>query len=181
MGNKHRFSVDEIAKALTESGAVISGAARRLGCDWHTVDNYIKKHPKLQDVQREAHETSLDYTEVTLDRLGRGYTACRFCESPLSNVQALSNCPVCNSALTKGDVRQVKHVPPNPAAVFFRLKCLAKARGYIEKVEHDMRGDMTYSIKLPADWPTEDYDDPDINPDSPTKPPEKTNGCNGSV
>jgi len=172
-----------MTEALAKSQGVISEAARLLGCDWHTVDNYINDEdfPELRDVLRNAHETSLDFTEAILKRLGQGYTACRHCDSPLSNVQTLTNCPVCNSVLVKNGVRQVKHVASNVAAVIFRLKCLGKARGYIEKIEHDMRGDMTYSIKLPEDFPTEDYDDPAVNPNSPTRPPEKTNGSNGHL
>ena len=157
MAGKAMFTVEEMAKALTESRGFKTVAARRLGCDWHTVDNYCKKHPELDDVLQQAHESALDQAEVALHSL----------ISPPRDAE--------------GNYKW----PPNLGAICFFLKCQGKSRGYIERVEHDLRGDMTYSIKLPDDWPAEDYDDPDINPDSPTKPPQNTNGhfadCDSSV
>ena len=153
MAGKPRYTLEEITKALTESRGFKSVAARRLGCDWHTVDKYCRKYPELDDVLVAAHESAIDQAEVALHSL----------ISPPRDAE--------------GNYKW----PPNIAAICFFLKCQAKDRGYIERVENVIPGDLTLTIKLPADWPTEDYDDPEVNPDSPTKPPPQPNGSNGHV
>lgn len=59
------FQKSEIKKAIEGSGGYISEIARRLGCDWHTADKYIKLHELTAELQIED-EKATDRAEVKL-------------------------------------------------------------------------------------------------------------------
>ena len=60
---KLRFTVNEISEALTKSNGFLSGAAKHLNCTIQTIDNYIKKFPALQELQKELKHKRDDIVE----------------------------------------------------------------------------------------------------------------------
>ena len=59
------FTKEEVIKAINKSGGIISTVAKKLKCDWHTADTYIKKH-ELQNYIDIEKEDLLDYAESKL-------------------------------------------------------------------------------------------------------------------
>ena len=69
-------SVKAVAKALKAHKGFITYAANELGCTRQTVHNMINKHPKLQEVLKDAKENMLDFTESKLgENISQGKTA----------------------------------------------------------------------------------------------------------
>jgi len=63
---QERYTPDQIEQALRNSGGFLSGAAKKLKCDWATVNNYIKRYPKLQEALIEIKESMIDLSESKL-------------------------------------------------------------------------------------------------------------------
>ncbi len=61
----YNFQKSEIKKAIEGSGGYISEIARRLGCDWHTADKYIKQF-ELTEILQIEDEKATDRAEVKL-------------------------------------------------------------------------------------------------------------------
>jgi DNA-binding MarR family transcriptional regulator len=61
----YNFQKSEIKNAIDGSGGYISEIARRLGCDWHTADKYIKQFELMAELQIED-EKSTDRAEIKL-------------------------------------------------------------------------------------------------------------------
>ena len=66
MADKEHFTVEQVEKALRASGGFISSAAKKLNCNWSTINNYIKRYKQLQKVLEEISESSLDFSESKL-------------------------------------------------------------------------------------------------------------------
>lgn len=60
-----KFQKSDVKKAVNSSGGIISVIAKRLKCDWHTADKYIKQFELFQEVQNEK-ESLLDLAESKL-------------------------------------------------------------------------------------------------------------------
>jgi hypothetical protein len=63
---KSRLKYRAVKQAIRESKGIYSEVARRLGCDWHTVDDFIKHHPKLARLVINERETLVDVAEKKL-------------------------------------------------------------------------------------------------------------------
>ena len=61
----YNFQKSEIKNAIEGSGGYISEIARRLGCDWHTADKYIKEFELTEDLIVED-ERATDRAEIKL-------------------------------------------------------------------------------------------------------------------
>ena len=61
----YNFQKSEIKKAIQGSGGYISEIARRLKCDWHTADKYIKEFELTEDLIIED-ERATDRAEIKL-------------------------------------------------------------------------------------------------------------------
>jgi len=48
IGRPEKYSCAQVIEALDAANGVIQGAADRLGCHRHTVENYIKRHPSVK-------------------------------------------------------------------------------------------------------------------------------------
>jgi hypothetical protein len=61
----YNFQKSDIKKAIEGSGGYISEIARRLKCDWHTADKYIKEFELTEDLVIED-ERATDRAEIKL-------------------------------------------------------------------------------------------------------------------
>lgn len=61
----YNFQKSDIKKAIQGSGGYISEIARRLKCDWHTADKYIKEFELTEDLMIED-ERATDRAEIKL-------------------------------------------------------------------------------------------------------------------
>lgn len=66
VGRPERFTVEQVGKALLLSGGIINRTARRLKCDRRVLQNYLHRHPELQDCIDEAKDIWLDDSEDQL-------------------------------------------------------------------------------------------------------------------
>ena len=57
---KRRYKVKEIADALDKAGGFVTHAAKMLGCNYNTVQNYINRYKELQLKQKEIDERYID-------------------------------------------------------------------------------------------------------------------------
>jgi hypothetical protein len=62
-GRKPRFTVTQIAQALESTGGFISQAALNLDTTPRTVERYIKRYPRLQDILWDINCRYLDLAE----------------------------------------------------------------------------------------------------------------------
>jgi len=70
---KYKFTYSEMAKALVKANGIRTLAAKMLGCDYHTVTNYIKKSKLLKKVIWEIKNNVLDTCEnKVLEAINRG-------------------------------------------------------------------------------------------------------------
>jgi hypothetical protein len=60
-----KFQKSEVKKAIDGSGSYITNVAKKLNCDWHTAEKYIKKF-KLEDDLRIENEKLNDLAEMKL-------------------------------------------------------------------------------------------------------------------
>ena len=63
---KFKYEPSKVIKALKESNGLVTHAAKLLGCDYHTVQNYINRHKKIQKVQQACREVVSDMAENNL-------------------------------------------------------------------------------------------------------------------
>lgn len=68
MSRTPRYEPEKVADALIAAGGVKSQAAAILGCDRTTVDNYIERHPELEDVWKQARSSLVDRAEGVISR-----------------------------------------------------------------------------------------------------------------
>lgn len=57
------YNVQRFIDAIPGSGGIISTIARRVGCEWHTANNYIRKYPTVQAAYNDEVESTLDEAE----------------------------------------------------------------------------------------------------------------------
>jgi hypothetical protein len=65
-GGKKRYTVEQVRQALIDTNGFLTFAAKKLGCDYHTVANYIKSFPTLKKTQDELKEHFNDIGENCL-------------------------------------------------------------------------------------------------------------------
>jgi hypothetical protein len=63
---KLKFKKSQIEKALKDSRGFLAFAARRLGCDRTTIENYLERYPELKIVREKLTEDNLDIGEYML-------------------------------------------------------------------------------------------------------------------
>ena len=64
-----KFTTAEVIEALERFQGIKALAAEALGCDRHTVDNYIKRHPTVALAYDDLRETMVDRAERGLLKL----------------------------------------------------------------------------------------------------------------
>lgn len=68
MANREAYTTAQMIETLRETRGMKGPAARRLGCSWTTVDNYVKRHPTVAAVLEEERAKFLDTTELALQK-----------------------------------------------------------------------------------------------------------------
>lgn len=60
------YNASEFIKAIPKTGGNITKIAKKMGCDWHTVNNAIKKHPTVNRAWKDEREKVNDAAEDVL-------------------------------------------------------------------------------------------------------------------
>ncbi len=63
MADKQRYKKREVIEALQQARGIKAVAARLLGCEWETVNNYCKRYPECQAVIDNRRTEICDYAE----------------------------------------------------------------------------------------------------------------------
>ena len=66
MAGKPRFTVRRVAGALRRTAGIKTAAAELLGCDRSTITRYINRYPKLQALEMEIADRTVDLAEDKL-------------------------------------------------------------------------------------------------------------------
>ncbi|MFQ5760194.1 MAG: hypothetical protein ACE5HM_04375 [Acidiferrobacterales bacterium] len=69
---RDKFSAQEVIDAFADSRGIKAAAARKLGCDWTTVDRYCKKYPTVEAARRHEQQELIDEAEANLVAKMRG-------------------------------------------------------------------------------------------------------------
>jgi hypothetical protein len=103
-----------------------------------TFSNYLNDYPKFRADKEAIDESFIDFTEDELDILVHG---ARFMQLESKDVVIKNNDGSESVVTLKHEIK--RQLPPDNAAVFFKLKCKAQKRGYIEKQQIDMKTEET--------------------------------------
>lgn len=106
MAGKEKFTAEQVANALRETKGMTTLTARKLGCDWKTVQRYVRTYATVAEVLKEEREKTGDQVELTLANMALG------------------------KANSRGDYER----EPNVAALIFLAKTKYRDRGYVEKL-----------------------------------------------
>ncbi len=63
MGRKKTYKKSDVLEAIKGSNGIVSNVCKRLKCDWHTADTFIKKWPETLQALDDERESYLDLTE----------------------------------------------------------------------------------------------------------------------
>ena len=63
MADKQHFTAAQVAAAVRQARGIKAAAARTLGCEWGTVDNYCKRYPSVQAAIDQQREILVDIAE----------------------------------------------------------------------------------------------------------------------
>ncbi|MBT6050198.1 MAG: hypothetical protein HOG49_25660 [Candidatus Scalindua sp.] len=66
MVGKRKYTTEEVIDALKECHGMQTYAAKKLGCTYKTVWQYIQDFPKIAEALVEIHESSIDTAELKL-------------------------------------------------------------------------------------------------------------------
>lgn len=63
MGRRKTYKKSDVLEAIKGSNGIVSNVCKRLKCDWHTADTFIKKWPETLQALDDERESYLDLTE----------------------------------------------------------------------------------------------------------------------
>lgn len=66
MPDKPHFTAAQMITALQHTHGLIALAAEHLGCDWHTIYNYVKRYPSVEAELHRQRERTTDLAEQKL-------------------------------------------------------------------------------------------------------------------
>lgn len=73
MGRRKTYKKSDVLEAIKGSNGIVSNVCKRLKCDWHTADTFIKKWPETLQALDDERESYLDLTEsACIDRIKQG-------------------------------------------------------------------------------------------------------------
>ncbi len=107
-----------------------------LGIARKTLYEWIDKDDELHDAIKTQEEANIDFAESKLFERINGY---EHKDVHISNFKGeITTTPL------------IKHYPPDPTSIIFFLKTRAKHRGYVEKQQIELSGDVI------VDYPTQE-------------------------
>lgn len=71
-GNIEKFKAQEIIDALIDSRGIKAAAARKLQCDWNTIDRYCRKYATVEAARKQEQQELIDEAEASLVGKMRG-------------------------------------------------------------------------------------------------------------
>ena len=126
MARTERYTTKVVIAQIKGSGGFKTVVAKRLGCDRHTVDNYIKRHPTVKRAWEAEAEGLLDVAESVV----------------AVNIRVASQ--IQQRAIDSGDVTGAI-VDTDDA--WKLLKTKGRNRGYVEKQEQEQIGEKIVRVK----------------------------------
>lgn len=66
MAGANQFKAEQFIKAMPGSGGIIAVIAKRVGCDWHTADKYIREFPTVRQAYEDECAGIDDLAESTV-------------------------------------------------------------------------------------------------------------------
>ena len=126
MARTERYTTKEVIAQIKGSGGFKTVVAKRLKCDRHTVDNYIKRHPTVARAWEDEAEGLLDVAESVV----------------AVNIRAASQ--IQQRALDAGDITGMI-VDTDDA--WKLLKTKGRNWGYVEKQEQEQIGEIVVRVK----------------------------------
>lgn len=121
--NKINTHKKALLKALAESKGIVSTACESVGLSRITFYDYVKKDEAFKQSVEDINEASIDFVESKLFE-------------KINGVQVLT--------MTQAGPK-IYDQPPSDTAIIFFLKTRAKKRGYVEKTEVDLNGNVHVS------------------------------------
>lgn len=67
MARTKEFTYDQVRDALIAAHGMRVSAAKLLGCDWGTVNNYCQEHPDLMEIVKHRRQIKADMAEVVIE------------------------------------------------------------------------------------------------------------------
>ena len=61
---KDLYTAKQFIDAMPGTGGIVSLIAKRIGCNWHTADKYIKRMPSVRAAYQDECESILDLAEA---------------------------------------------------------------------------------------------------------------------
>ena len=122
-------------EALQKSLGIITTAAKSVGIDRGTHYKWYRKDKKYRASVDDISERSLDFAESKLHQLIAGIVL------PETKVFVVQGKKGKETLVHEGQ----KHYPPDSTATIFFLKCKGKRRGYVEKQEVVISGNLSLS------------------------------------
>jgi hypothetical protein len=71
MPTRQRYTQKQVIDALHQYNGLIGPAAKALGCDRSTIENYVERYPKVKEAKLAEREFMLDLGEAALVRAVR--------------------------------------------------------------------------------------------------------------
>ena len=115
VGRKQEFSVKEVAKALKATNGYSTYAAKKLGCSYATVENYLNRYPELREIKYLAGKELTDHAEFILSK-----------NIELACLKSVKSVEIIKKASKENNYNLITSMNTDKAAVDLALKVLAR-------------------------------------------------------
>ncbi len=72
MGKRTTYTAKQFISAIPGTGGIVSAIAKRVGCEWHTADNWIQNTPTVQQAYKDETEAVADMAESVVVKSAQG-------------------------------------------------------------------------------------------------------------
>jgi hypothetical protein len=124
-----RPKLKDFQEICDAKGGIISAIARALGIQRVTVYDWMEKYPKYAEAVEAARDTFLDTAETRLQSLVQGV-------------------PKIETDETGEPKFAGWETPPSETAIIFTLRTLGKKRGYTERTETELSGQIKGNVEI---------------------------------
>ena len=115
VGRKQEFSVEEVAKALKATNGYSTYAAKKLGCTYPTIENYMNRYPELRQIKHIAGQELTDDAEFIISK-----------NIELACLKSAKRVEIIKKASKDNDYNLITNMNTDKAAVDLALKVLAR-------------------------------------------------------